>query len=91
MTITDIQSTILRILKETGGIIPENLCERLQLKPSDLKREIASSAYGKNESVNERRKEGDLPLIPVPPFFTHAASVNNVNATTVIVFHKYSV
>ena len=40
--ITDIQKKILRILEETGGIEPGLLVERLQIKPSDLEREIAA-------------------------------------------------
>ncbi|MFH0727879.1 MAG: hypothetical protein V2B19_16255 [Pseudomonadota bacterium] len=40
--ITEIQSKILQILKETGGVEPSVLCERLQMKPSDLERQIAT-------------------------------------------------
>ena len=36
------QSKILEILKETGGVEKKDLCERLQIKPSDLEREIAT-------------------------------------------------
>jgi len=40
--ITETQSKILQILKETGGIEPEVLSERIQIKPSDLEKEIAT-------------------------------------------------
>lgn len=40
--ITEIQSKILQILKETGGAEPKTISERLQISPSDLEREIAT-------------------------------------------------
>jgi hypothetical protein len=40
--ITEVQSSILQILQETGGAAPEILSERLQMKLSDLEREIAT-------------------------------------------------
>ncbi|MFA4911374.1 MAG: hypothetical protein WC649_10085 [Desulfobacteria bacterium] len=40
--ITDTQAKILGILKETGGIEPEVLAKRLQIKFSELEREIAT-------------------------------------------------
>jgi hypothetical protein len=40
--ITKMQSRILQILEETGGVEPEILSERLQLDSSDLEREIAT-------------------------------------------------
>ena len=36
------QARILEILRETGGAEPKILVERLQIKPSDLERELAS-------------------------------------------------
>ena len=36
------QKKILRILEESGGIEPRLLVDRLQIKPSDLEREIAA-------------------------------------------------
>ncbi len=36
------QSRILEILQETGGVEPWVLVERLQVKPTDLEREIAT-------------------------------------------------
>jgi len=40
--LTAIQKKILDILKETGGIEKKALAERLDMKPSDLEREIAA-------------------------------------------------
>ena len=40
--ITETQSQILQILKETGGVEPQIISERLQISPSDLEREIAT-------------------------------------------------
>jgi len=40
--ITELQSKILQILKETGGIEPEEIIKRLSIKPSELEREIAT-------------------------------------------------
>jgi hypothetical protein len=40
--LTPTQSRILEVLKETKGVEPKILAERLQLKPSDLEREIAT-------------------------------------------------
>jgi DNA-binding MarR family transcriptional regulator len=40
--ITETQSKILQILKETGGADPKIICDRLQIKPSELEREIAT-------------------------------------------------
>jgi hypothetical protein len=40
--LSGIQQKILEILKETGGLQPPVLAERLQMKPTDLEREIAA-------------------------------------------------
>jgi hypothetical protein len=40
--LTPIRERILDILKETGGAEPEVLCEKLDMKPADLEREIAA-------------------------------------------------
>jgi len=40
--VTELQKNILRILQETGGMEPSALCERLNIKPSDLEREVAA-------------------------------------------------
>ena len=39
---SDLQRRILEILRESGGIEPLHLFERLQVKPADLEREIAT-------------------------------------------------
>jgi hypothetical protein len=41
LELSDIQEHILRILKETGGVEPVTMAERLQITPSDLEREVA--------------------------------------------------
>ena len=40
--LTDTQLKILQILKETGGVEPGIIVDRLQIKPADLDREIAT-------------------------------------------------
>jgi hypothetical protein len=40
--LTDTQEKILQVLEETRGIEPKDLCEKLQLSPSDLERDIAA-------------------------------------------------
>ena len=42
LQLTEIQKKILEILKETGGAEPNVIGEQLQMKPSDLEREIAA-------------------------------------------------
>ena len=53
---TEIQSKILQILKETGGAEPRIISERLQIKPSDLEREIATLRH--MEKVRGELREG---------------------------------
>jgi len=40
--LSETQKKILNILKETGGSEPHNIAAQLQIKPSDLEREIAT-------------------------------------------------
>ena len=54
--ITETQSKILQILKETGGAEPRIILERLQIKPSDLEREIATLRH--MEKVRGELREG---------------------------------
>jgi len=54
--LNDIQAGILSILKETGGTELKDLSERLQLKPSDLEREIASLRH--MEKIRGELREG---------------------------------
>ena len=42
LELSEIQQKILLILKETGGAEPAVIADRLQIKPADLKREIAA-------------------------------------------------
>jgi hypothetical protein len=50
------QSKILEILQETGGVEPKTLVEKLQIKPSDLEREIASLRH--MEKVRGELRDG---------------------------------
>jgi hypothetical protein len=54
--ITETQSKILQILKDTGGVEPRIIVERLQIKPSDLEREIAALRH--MEKVRGELREG---------------------------------
>ena len=54
--ITETQSKILKILKETGGAELRTILERLQIKPSDLEREIATLRHMKK--VRGELREG---------------------------------
>jgi len=55
------QSKILRILEETGGVEPRILSERLQLRPSDLERELAALRH--MEKIRGKLKEGKKIII----------------------------
>ena len=50
------QAKILDILQESGGVEPKILVERLQIKPSDLERELASLRH--MEKVRGELREG---------------------------------
>ena len=54
--ITETQSRILQMLKETGGAEQKIMLERLQIKPSDLEREIATLRH--MEKVRGELREG---------------------------------
>lgn len=54
--LTAMQAKILSVLDETGGMEPKDLCERLQLKPSDLEKEIAALRH--MEKVRGELREG---------------------------------
>jgi len=41
LELNKIQEQILRILKETGGVEPAIIADRLQINPADLEREVA--------------------------------------------------
>lgn len=53
---TDTQSKILQIIRETGGAEPEMISEKLQIKPADLEREIATLRH--MEKVRGELQEG---------------------------------
>ncbi|MFH1954889.1 MAG: hypothetical protein ABIL06_25145 [Pseudomonadota bacterium] len=54
--VNEVQEKILKILEETGGIEPRILVERLQIKPSDLEREIAALRH--MEKVRGELRDG---------------------------------
>ncbi|MFZ0451938.1 MAG: hypothetical protein WAL98_22125 [Desulfatiglandaceae bacterium] len=54
--VSEIQSKILQILEETGGVEPMVITERLKIKPSDLEREIATLRH--MEKVRGELREG---------------------------------
>lgn len=54
--VNPIQARILDILKETGGVEPRVLVERLSIKPSDLEREIAALRH--MEKVRGELRQG---------------------------------
>ncbi len=54
--ITETQSKILQILKETGGAEPRIILARLQIEASDLEREIATLRH--MEKVRGELREG---------------------------------
>jgi hypothetical protein len=54
--ITETQSKILQVLKETGGEEPKVIVERLQIKLLDLEREIATLRH--MEMVRGELREG---------------------------------
>lgn len=53
---TETQEKILQLLKETGGTEPEVISKRLQIKPSDLEREIAALRH--MEKVRGELRQG---------------------------------
>ncbi|MBC8417560.1 MAG: hypothetical protein H8E10_03080 [Desulfobacterales bacterium] len=54
--VNEVQEKILKILEETGGIEPRILVGQLQIKPSDLEREIASLRH--MEKVRGELRDG---------------------------------
>jgi hypothetical protein len=59
-TLTPLQSEIIRILEETGGIEPSALLERLaeKISPSQLQREMAALRH--MEKARYERRDGQL-------------------------------
>jgi hypothetical protein len=54
--LTETQSKILRLLKETGGAEPETIMERMRIKKSELEREIATLRH--MEKVRGELRDG---------------------------------
>jgi hypothetical protein len=40
-SLTELQTRILTLLREAGGLEPEELCRRLEIKPSELEKQLA--------------------------------------------------
>ena len=59
--INETQKKIINILEETGGIAPRLLAERLQIRPSDLEREIAALRH--MEKVRGELRDGKKVVI----------------------------
>ena len=58
--ITETQSKILQILKETGGVEPKIISEMLQISQSDLEREVATLRH--MEKLRDELREGKKTL-----------------------------
>jgi hypothetical protein len=56
LELTETQQRLLAILKETGGVTPEQLAERLGVAPADLEREIAALRH--MEQVRGELRDG---------------------------------
>ncbi|MBL0700394.1 MAG: hypothetical protein JJV92_05885 [Desulfosarcina sp.] len=56
ITITELQEKILKILEETDGVETEVLAEKVNLKLSDLQREIATLRH--MEKIRGKMKDG---------------------------------
>ena len=54
--LNSVQKMILHVLRDSGGIEPKVLAERLQIRPSDLEREIAALRH--MEMVRGELREG---------------------------------
>lgn len=54
--LTATQTEILRLLEETGGLEPEELAERLRIKPTDLDREFSTLRH--MEKVRAELRDG---------------------------------
>ncbi len=59
--VNETQAKILRILKETGGISPGELAEKLQIRLSDLEREFASLRH--TEKIRAELRDGKKILL----------------------------
>jgi hypothetical protein len=61
LELNEVQQKILRILKETGGVEPVEIVDRLQIMLSDLEREIAALRH--MEKVRGELRDGKKFLI----------------------------
>jgi hypothetical protein len=56
--VTDTQEKIIQVLEETGGLEHSILSERLKIKPSDLKRELATLRH--MEKIRGENRDGKI-------------------------------
>jgi len=59
--LTTLQAKVLEILEETGGVEPQVLADRLQIKPADLEREIAALRH--MEKIRGELRDGKKVII----------------------------
>ena len=59
--VTEVQEKILKLLKETGGVEPQVMAERLKLKMPELERELAALRH--MEKVRGELREGKKILL----------------------------
>ena len=55
-SLSDIQARILSVLKETGGLEPGHLVERMGVKPTDLERDLAALRH--MEKIRAELRDG---------------------------------
>lgn len=59
--LSETQTKILQLLKETGGAVPEVICERLQIKPTDFERDVAALRH--MEKLRAELRDGKKVLV----------------------------
>ncbi|MGD9335427.1 MAG: hypothetical protein PVJ50_10615 [Desulfobacterales bacterium] len=62
LELTEIQTKILEIVQEAGGLEPHAIVEKLQIKPADLEREVAALRH--MERIRGELRQGKKFLIP---------------------------
>ena len=62
LELTEIQTKILEIVQEAGGAEPDVIVEKLQIKPADLEREVATLRH--MERIRGELRQGKKFLIP---------------------------
>jgi hypothetical protein len=59
--VTEVQKKILKLLEQTGGLEPQLIAEKIQLKMSDLERELATLRH--MEKVRGELREGKRTIL----------------------------